>query len=364
MAEDDGVVVDHASLDQGEYFEAIKVLQKYSNVVAVTNSSTPKTMGHAVQAKPTKEFLTLNAAEFGSYLDTIVKNLEKGKPTKPFPLFNVPVKQYAFSDPQPWQLTAPLEQSDSKLVMDKMHNIQNYWLTKKRFTDMESQLWAGTGACSHLDHFLHGMDKAITAAITTLDTLSRDADAKGPLAPVVQQLLDAQLMRRTAGRNNIHVAQTLLNGASNMQVIRRDTELRYHHRLLELADITQLRALPLGQKDLFGPALIAKARKLDALKSSEAKETIMALHKKAAAVASPFPKAQAPKTTQQPQTKGSYVNHYGQTVHDNTTKNSRNFRGGRRGGRGGGWNNQRNNKRGRNNNNRGGNRPPKAEKTQ
>ncbi len=351
MAEDEGIAVDSSALDQVEYLGAIKVLQKYSDVVSVTDTSTVKQMGYAVPSKPEKEFLTLNASAFGGYLDTMRKSLEKGKPTKQFPLFTCPTRQYAFSEPKPWQLKAPEEESDVKLIMDKAHNITAYYVVKKRFVDMESQLWAATGASSHIDHFLHGIDEALSKALKALDVVATTLNASEVMAPAVQHILDAQLMRRTAGRNNIHIAQTLLNGAANMQTIRRDTELQYHHRLLEEADITQLRSLPLGQAKLYGPVLFAKAKKVDNLKSCEAKDAMIEANKTIAA--HPFPKAAKadPAKGNQGGQKGkaSFTNAYGKLMSNNANNTkagkSRGSSRGRRG-KGGG-------RRGRYNGNKG-----------
>ncbi len=334
-------------VDSAEYLQAIQTLQRYSHVVEPQASTPARQMGHAVKAKVSKEFLLLTASDFGGYLEGIADTLKKNKATKPVTLFHCPAKQYRFPDGSSWQLAHAEDQSDVELLMDEVTHVSGFYIMRKRFHAMESQMWEATGASSHLDHFLHGIDEALGAVLSKLEPLQGHDQFQELLKPIRDCVLDAQLMRRVAGGNNIHLMQTLMTSGANYQLIRRDADLYYHHRRLLESDIVQLRSLPFGQQQLYGPTLAAKAKKLGGLKQSSANDALMVVSTKLLADKASGGKARTHQQSKQDYRKkqprgggrggthsGTYTNAYGRQVNP---KQKGSFRGQQRrgGGRGG-----------------------------
>ncbi len=250
--------------DKEEYAQAIRILTKYSTVAHLKTKQSSSQMGHAGIQKRDKEFIMLNASTFDKYITNLSTKLEDSKPTKKLNLYMCNKKQYEFPDPKPWQLEAAVDQPEVELILDTTNLPAN----KKIFTfygkddmlRMESQMWAATDACSHLDHFLHGASEANKQAILELRKLDVPLEQQPTLDAALSKLTDANRLLKVAGINNIQVAQSCITAGANHQLLRRDSILMYHHENLDISDIRQLRSQPFGQKKLFGPIIESKAK--------------------------------------------------------------------------------------------------------
>ncbi len=250
--------------DKEEYVSAMKVLASYSTVATVKKKITKTQMGHAGVQKKEKEFLMLNASTFAPYIKQQADKLIDSKPLKRLKLYTCNRKQFEFPDPKPWQLEAAADQSQVNMIQQNLPHggkVHTFY-PKDIMMNMETQMWAATGACSHLDHFAHGAEVALRDGLADAKKLVVSGDQQNGLDSVIKKISDAQKMIKIAGINNIQVAQTCITAGCNYQLLRRDSLLQFHHENLDEKDIRQLRAQPFGQKDLFGTILASKAKEV------------------------------------------------------------------------------------------------------
>ncbi len=259
--DEDDTVQDY---DREEYAQAIRILTRYSDVASLKTTQSSSQMGHAGIQKRDKEFIILNASTFENYIEQLSTKLQDSKPTKRINLYMCNKKQYDFPEPKPWVLEAALDQPEVDLILDSNSLPPNKkiftFYPKDVMTRMEAQMWAASGACSHLDHFLHGAGEATKQAMADLKGITVHPDQQAAMDSVITKLADAQKLQKVAGINNIQVAQSCITAGANHQLLRRDSILMHHHENLDVEDIRQLRSQPFGQKLLFGPIVESKAK--------------------------------------------------------------------------------------------------------